>query len=76
MVMENDHPSPLEPREPKLEDLVSLCRELNKQQARYVVIGGFAMRAAGGHFTPITIVLPDYVLGFARKGSIARISFK
>jgi hypothetical protein len=37
----------LEPREPSVEDLVELCRNLNQQQARYIVVGGFAMRAAG-----------------------------
>ncbi len=47
--MENDHPSPqnLEPREPRIEDLINLCRELNRLGAHYVVVGGFAMRAAG-----------------------------
>ncbi len=47
--MENDHPSSqnLEPREPRIEDLIHLCRELNRLGARYVVVGGFAMRAAG-----------------------------
>jgi hypothetical protein len=47
--MENDHPpgQGLEPREPTVEDLVILCRELNRLGARYVVVGGFAMRAAG-----------------------------
>lgn len=34
-------------REPALEDLVKLCQALNRAGARYVVIGGFAMRAAG-----------------------------
>jgi len=29
------------------EDLVSICRSLNEQGARYVVIGGMAIRAAG-----------------------------
>jgi hypothetical protein len=28
-------------------DIVALCRELNKQSARYVVVGGFATIAAG-----------------------------
>ena len=37
----------LEPRAPALEDLIELCRELNKKGARYVVVGGFAIRAAG-----------------------------
>jgi hypothetical protein len=37
----------LECREPTLEDLRDLCRELNQRGARYVVIGGFAIRAAG-----------------------------
>ena len=49
MVMADDHPSQaeLEPREPTLEDLRDLCRELNCLGARYVVVGGFAVRAAG-----------------------------
>ncbi len=34
-------------REPTLEDLRDLCRALNERDARYVVIGGFAIRAAG-----------------------------
>jgi hypothetical protein len=38
--------SELEPREPTVEDLRDLCRELNQRGARYVVVGGFAMRAA------------------------------
>jgi phosphoserine phosphatase len=29
-----------------MEDLRDLCRELNQRGARYMVIGGFAMRAA------------------------------
>jgi hypothetical protein len=37
----------LEPRLPTLTDLAALCRELNARQARYVVCGGFAIRAAG-----------------------------
>jgi len=47
--MENDHPSApeLEPREPTVEDLRDLCRELNRRAAFYVVVGGWAMRAAG-----------------------------
>jgi hypothetical protein len=47
--MANDRPPTpeLEPREPTLEDLRDLCRELNQRAARYIVVGGFAMRAAG-----------------------------
>ena len=47
--MANDLPSrpELEPRQPTLEDLRDLCRELNARGARYVVVGGFAIRAAG-----------------------------
>lgn len=37
----------LEPREPTVEDLRDLCRELNRSGARYLVVGGFAVRAAG-----------------------------
>jgi hypothetical protein len=37
----------LEPRDPTLSDLVALCRELNARGARYLVCGGFAIRAAG-----------------------------
>lgn len=47
--MGDDHSprSDLESREPSVEDLAELCRHLNEAGARYVVIGGFAMRAAG-----------------------------
>lgn len=49
MAVEDDQPpdSNLESREPTLEDLRDLCRALNDRGARYVVIGGFAIRAAG-----------------------------
>lgn len=40
-------PPDLESREPTLEDLRDLCREKNQRGARYIVIGGFAIRAAG-----------------------------
>ena len=50
MAMADDHapkPNLNEPsREPTVEDLRNLCRELNLRGARYVVIGGFAIRAA------------------------------
>ena len=36
----------LESREPTIEDLRDLCRELNRRGAKYVVVGGFAIRAA------------------------------
>ena len=40
-------PSELEPRPPLEEDLVALCRHLNQRGAKYVVVGGFAIIAAG-----------------------------
>ncbi len=47
--MADDLPSTseLEPREPTVEDLRDLCRELNNRGSRYVVVGGFAIRASG-----------------------------
>ena len=42
-----DGGAPLEARPPSLEDLVRLCRALNREQARYVVIGGMAVIQAG-----------------------------
>ena len=39
--MENEIPGP--GRIPKQTDLVVLCRALNQEDARYVVIGGFAI---------------------------------
>jgi hypothetical protein len=46
--MADDNPSKdLASREPTVEDLRNLCRELNHRGALYVVIGGFALRAAG-----------------------------
>ncbi len=48
MDVEDDHPEEaLESREPSVEDLVALCGELNARDARYVVVGGFAIRGAG-----------------------------
>jgi hypothetical protein len=49
MAVEDDHSEPqqLEAREPSVEHLVELCRNLNSEGAQYIVIGGFAMRAAG-----------------------------
>jgi hypothetical protein len=43
----SDHAPELTPRDPTLSDLVALCRELNALGARYLVCGGFAIRAAG-----------------------------
>ena len=37
----------LEPRAPAIDDLVDPCRVLNGLGARYVVVGGFAIRRAG-----------------------------
>lgn len=40
-------PGDLEPRPPREGDLVGLCRQLNQREARYIVIGGFAVITAG-----------------------------
>ncbi len=40
-------PEELVPREPSVEDVVQICRELNARGARYLVVGGFAIRQAG-----------------------------
>ena len=47
--MEGDRPpdESRQARQPTLEDLRDLCGALNARGARYVVIGGFALRAAG-----------------------------
>lgn len=42
-----DDDAAVESREPTVEDLRDLCRALNERGARYIVIGGFAIRAAG-----------------------------
>ncbi len=46
-MVDAEPPPTLESREPSLEDLTGLCAALNAEGARYVVIGGFAVRAAG-----------------------------
>jgi len=46
MVDPNDG-APLESRPPQLADLISLCRSLNREATRYVVVGGMAMIQAG-----------------------------
>lgn len=52
-----DANAPLEPRPPTLQDLVLLCRSLNRAQARYVVIGGWAVIQQGFDRTTSTIDL-------------------
>jgi len=49
MAVGNDQPpsGDLTPRPPSAEDLRDLCRELNGCGAKYIVIGGFALQAAG-----------------------------
>lgn len=47
----------LEPRAPTLADLRALCRALNDEGARYVVVGGFAIRAAGYSRTTMDVDL-------------------
>ena len=46
MVDSHDGPPP-EARPPQLADLLSLCRSLNRESVRYVVVGGMAMIQAG-----------------------------
>ncbi len=36
-----------ESRQPTVEDLMELCRELNRLGAKYLIVGGFAIRGAG-----------------------------
>ncbi len=36
-----------ESRQPTVEDLLELCRELNRREAKYLIVGGFAIRGAG-----------------------------
>lgn len=36
-----------ESRQPTVEDLLELCRELNRNEAKYLIVGGFAIRGAG-----------------------------
>lgn len=39
--------APAESRPPQLADLISLCRSLNREAVRYVVVGGMAMIQVG-----------------------------
>jgi hypothetical protein len=52
-------------RPPLLEDLVSLCRNLNREGARYVVIGGTAVIQGGfGRATNDIDLLIDVLSGW------------
>ena len=46
-MVDQDDGAKLESRPPSLNDLLRLCRELNIQDAKYIVIGGMAMIQAG-----------------------------
>ena len=41
--MAEGNANPIDPRTPLLADLVQICRELNYQTAKYIVVGGFAV---------------------------------
>ena len=41
--MDDENVNPGDCRTPTLADLVALCRRLNEQGARYLVVGGFAI---------------------------------
>jgi predicted nucleotidyltransferase len=56
-------------REPQIEDLVRICRALNDAEARYILIGGFAVIAHGGARTTKDIDL----LVDASPENVARI---
>ena len=57
-------PGELVSREPSVEDVVQICRELNARGARYIVVGGFAIRQAGYSRTTMDIdLLIDPELG-------------
>jgi hypothetical protein len=49
--MDGPHAGSLESRFPTTDDLVSLCRLLNEQNAMYIVIGGWAMMEHGASRT-------------------------
>jgi len=46
-VVDEDDGPPLEARPAGVNDLVALCRSLNREEARHVVIGGMAIIQAG-----------------------------
>ena len=61
-------PEELVSREPSVEDVVQICRELNARGARYIVVGGFAIRQAGYSRTTMDIdLLIDPELGNETK---------
>jgi hypothetical protein len=41
--MADENVDPVEPRTPTLDDLAAVCRSLNEQGAKYLVVGGFAV---------------------------------
>ena len=46
-------------RDPSVEDLVGLCHELHAQGAKFIIVGGFSIRAAGygRHTSDIDILI-------------------
>ena len=66
--MDDAHHGPYA-REPQVEDLPRLCRALNADRARYLLIGGFAVIARGGARTTKDIDL----LIDAAPANVARV---
>ena len=66
---DRDAGPPLEARPPSRADLVRICRALNERNARYVLIGGFAVSAHGADRTTKDI---DFLVDAARD-NVARV---
>jgi hypothetical protein len=58
IITDDDSSKELESREPTVEDMRDLCRELNLRGAKYVVVGGFAIRAANYIRQTMAVDLP------------------
>lgn len=58
----------LTPRDPSLEDLVDLCRELTGTGASFIVVGGFAVRASGlaRHTSDVALLIDASIENEAR----------
>ncbi len=65
--MDPQDAQPTESRPPTLTDLLLLCRSLNAQGARYLVIGGFAVNQQG--FTRATMDI-DLLVDGARENQV------
>ena len=68
--MADENVNPGECRPPTLEDLLTICRSLNAEAAKYIVIGGFAIALIAA--IVFGVIIPQYIAPRVQRAILAK----